>query len=444
MSLRRRRPRPSADLRARSLVVLGLACLVVGTYGLAVLGGGLVLGRTGSPSLGLSVLATSAVALGLEPAQRRLEGLVHARGGSALSPYDVLRRFGPTVVDGAEDESVPGRMAYRLAEGVGARWAQVWLAASDRLVLAASWPPDASTDPEPPRSGASDPPDTRRREVPVRYGGRVYGVLRVQHDESGPLPAVEERLLNGLAAQAGLVLRLLSLRAELAARHGELVARADDLHRSRVRLVSTQDAARRRLERDLHDGAQQHLVALAVNLRLAHTVTGRSPARAAQILADQAEAARAATRSLRDLSRGLPPSRLSDEGLAAALRAGLGGLPAVTVLSGEVPRLPDPVETALYFVVMEAVQNAGKHAEAATVTVRLTVADGVAVATVDDDGSGFEPEAARAEARGTGLASMLERLGAVRGRLRVDAAPGRGTRVRAVVPLPEPATRAIG
>jgi signal transduction histidine kinase len=433
----RSRARLSPDWRRQSAVVGGLAVFVVLTYAVVVLGVGALLGRTGPPSLALSVLATAVVALGLEPARRRLESLVSSRSGGDGSSYDVLRRFGGTVLNGADEESVPGRMARLLGEAVGARWTQVWSIRSERLVLVASWPPGTRTDPGAPDGGL--PQDLGRREIAVRYGGRVQGVLRVQQDGPEPFTSLEEGLVTGLAAQAGLTLRLLALRSDLAARHDELVARTDDLRRSRTRLIEAQDATRQRLERDLHDGAQQHLVALAVNLRLAQTVAGRSPERSAALLSEQAEAARVALRTLTELARGLPPSRLADEGLVAALRAALGGdAMTVSLDATQVPRLPDPVEAALYFVVLEAVQNAGKHAAGASVRVRLGVTDEVLAATVDDDGDGFDLAAVRSQGRGTGLVGMRDRLAGVGGRLDVDVTPGHGTRVRASVPVPSP------
>ncbi len=138
-----------------------------------------------------------------------------------------------------------------------------------------------------------------------------------------PLTAVEERLFVGLAAQAGLVLRLVGLRAQLEDRHRELRARTRELEGSRGRVIEAQDAERRRLERDIHDGAQQHLVALAVNLRLAQVVAGRSPERATEMLAAQADAARLAIDMLSSLSRGIYPRMLAEHGLVAALRAGV-------------------------------------------------------------------------------------------------------------------------
>ena len=171
-------------------------------------------------------------------------------------------------------------MAKVLAEGTGTQWAQVWLMVQGRLALAATWPAVVDADDLPP--GDHEPPG--RRVLAVRQAGEVLGVLRLQENVRRPMTAVEERLFAGLAGQAGLVLRGVRLRAERAERLAELSARAEELRMSRELLVDTQDAARRRLERDIHDGAQQHLVAMAVNLRLAQTCStvasaGRSRAR---------------------------------------------------------------------------------------------------------------------------------------------------------------------
>ena len=187
-----------------------------------------------------------------------------------------------------------------------------------------------------------------------------------------PLTAVEERLFVGLAAQAGLVLRLVGLRAQLEDRHHELRARTQELEGSRGRVIEAQDAERSRLERDIHDGAQQHLVALAVNLRLAQVVAGRSPERAAEVLAAQADAARLALDTLSSLSRGIYPRMLAEDGLVAALRSGVGASAVPVTVEAEGSGRPPPVlEAALYFCCMEAVQNAAKHSGAARVTVRL-------------------------------------------------------------------------
>ena len=206
-------------------------------------------------------------------------------------------------------------MAQLLAEGTGARWAQVWLMVDDVPELAASWPPDTER-----RRRRSVPPTRSLRSLDVVLAGERLGMLRLQEHDDQPLSPVEERLFTGLAAQAGLVLRRVRLRAELARRAVELSARADELQVSRRRLVDALDAERRRLERDIHDGAQQHLVALVVNLRLAQKVAVRSPERAGTVLEQQVDAVDSAIATLVDLARGIYPRALADEGVAAAVR----------------------------------------------------------------------------------------------------------------------------
>jgi signal transduction histidine kinase len=430
----RSRQRPEV----RVVVLAGLAAFVVGVYVLVVLGGGALTGRTDSPSLPLSVLATAVVALGFAPVQAALERTATRLGhGGAPTPYDVLSRFSETVTGGYRTEELPARISKLLAEGTGAQWAQVWLTVSDRLTLAATWPADAAADPTPPtpQPGAHDSTGNEgRRALTVRHSGQFLGVLRLQQRPGLPLTAVEERLFAGLAAQAGLVLRLVGLRAELRARHEELLARAEELTASRERLIETQDAERRRLERDIHDGAQQHLVALAVNLRLAQTVAARSPERAARVLARQADAAREAIETLSQLSRGIYPRLLADEGLAPALRSALATSPIkVTVEAAGLGRVPQPVEAALYFCCMEAVQNAAKHSGAVIVAVRLGQDRSTWQLTVTDDGTGFDQAQVRAAGTGTGLANMRDRLDAVGGKLALESPPGGGTTVTAVI-----------
>jgi signal transduction histidine kinase len=431
------RDRWRREWRERVLVLGGLAAFVVLVYVVVVLGGGALVGRTDSPDLTLSIVATAIVALGFEPVQRRLEALARERGGVA-SPYDVLSRFSETVTGGYPSEELPPRMAKVLAEGTGAQWAQVWLVVQDRLVPAATWPPtsDAPGEESPPApvDGAIDSSGPGRRALPVRHGGQLLGVLRLQEAERAPLTPVEERLFAGLAAQAGLVLRSARLRAELAQRLVELSARADELRASRERLVETQDEERRRLERDIHDGAQQHLVALAVNLRLAQSLAGTAPERAAQVLREQSEAARETIATLTQLSRGIYPRLLDEQGLVPALRAGAATSPlAVRIEAPDLPRLSRQVEAALYFCCLEALQNAAKHADAESATVSLEVHDGGLLRMrVTDDGRGFDPATTEP---GAGLANMRDRMDAVGGRVSVNGVPGQGTVVTALAPM---------
>ena len=425
----------------RLVVIVGMASFVVALYVVVVLGGGAIIGRTDSPSLILSVLATAAVALLFTPVQAALERVATRMGyGRAATPYDVLSRFSETVTGGYATEELPARMSMLLAQGTGARWAQVWLTVSDRLTLAATWPVDAEDGRLPPslQPDGVDATGNGRRALAVRHGGQLLGVLRLQERPGLALTAVEERLFAGLAAQAGLVLRLVGLRAELQDRHEELVARADELMASRERLIETQDAERRRLERDLHDGAQQHLVALTVNLRLAQTIAVRAPKRAARVLSEQADAARVAIETLSSLSRGIYPRLLADEGLVPALRFAVATSPIpVTIDTVGLVRLPAPVEAALYFCCMEAVQNAAKHSGARSVSVEFGEDQGQCRLTIIDNGAGFDPGQALASGTGAGLVNMRDRLDAVGGTVTVESLFGMGTTVTAVVPRTE-------
>ena len=424
------------------LVLLGLSGFVVGVYVVVVLGGGALIGRTDSPSLALSVLATATVALLFAPVQRALER-ASGKGGTA-TPYDVLSHFSGTVTGTDATEELPARMSRLLAEGTGAAWAQVWLSVAGRLTLAAAWPAaaDGAAGPPDPQPDARDATGEGRRALPVRHGGQVLGVLRLQERPGLPLTAVEERLFTGLAAQAGLVLRLVGLRAELEGRREELVTRSQELQASRQRLIEAHDVERRRLERDIHDGAQQHLVALAVNLRLAQRMAARSPERAGQVLAEQADAARVAIETLSSLSRGIYPRLLSAEGLVGALRSAVASsaIP-VTVEAEAVGRLDASVEAALYFCCMEAVQNAAKHSGASRIMVHLTEDRATCQLVVTDDGAGFDQNHVLAGGAGAGLVNMRDRLDAVGGSLTIASSPGAGTTVTAVIassrsPLP--------
>jgi signal transduction histidine kinase len=418
------------------VVFLGLAGFVVSVYVVVVLGGGASIGHTDSPSVSLSVLATTVVALLFARVQAALERTTARWGLGVATPYDVLSHFSDSVTSAYATDELPARMAMLLAQGTGARWAQVWLNVSGRVTLAATWPTDVDTDRVAPSLRSEDigVTDEGLRALPVRYSGQLLGVLRLQERPGLALTLVEERLFAGLAAQAGLVLRWVGLQAELDDRRAELLVRSEEIKASRERLIETQDTERSRLERDLHDGAQQHLVALTVNLRLAQTIVGRSPDRAAAVLSEQAAAAHVAIETLSALSSGIYPRQLVDEGLGAALRSAVAGsaMP-VTIDTYGLPRLPAPVEAALYFCCMEAVQNAAKHSGAGTVSVRVDEDPDRWRLTVTDDGTGFDQTHATA-ASGVGLANMRDRLDAVGGTVEVASLERTGTTVTAVVP----------
>jgi signal transduction histidine kinase len=434
-----------AHARRTSIVVtLGTLVAVAAVYVVVVLGGGVLIGRTDSPSVGLCVLATALVALGLEPWRRRLRSVVIQRlDHGRRSPYDVLSGFIESLTEVGGDGAVPTdlvtRLARQLATGTGASWAQVWLSVGGTLEPAATWPPGADVGSSVPTgsvpTGAvpSGPVPTGRVHTrDVLLDGEHLGTLRVCERADAPFGPIEERLVSDLATQAGMVLHRARLRAELARRATDLAFRADELQESRRRLVDAQDVERRRLERDIHDGAQQHLVALVVNLRLAQTLTGRAPDRARAVLAEQVDAVDAAIATLLDLSRGLYPRALTEHGVGAALRLALAGTSVPIVVEDEgLARLPEEIEAALYFCAVEAVQNAVKHAEASAITVSLSSDALRARLEVHDDGRGFEPSADG----GHGLGNMRDRIDAVRGRFALQSDAGHGATIVATVPL---------
>jgi signal transduction histidine kinase len=228
----------------------------------------------------------------------------------------------------------------------------------------------------------------------------------------------KEKLIRDMAAQAGLVLRNVRL--------------IEDLRESRRRIVSAQDERARALERNIHDGAQQQLVALSVQLRLAENMVDRDPAKARALLADLQARTVETLEDLRDLARGIYPPLLADRGLPAALEAQARKSPVpVSVQPDGVGRYGPDVESAVYFCCLEALNNVAKYAEASTVEIRLRQDEDELRFEIVDDGRGFD---AAARAGGTGLQGMADRLDAIGGTLAVRSAPDAGTTISGVVP----------
>jgi signal transduction histidine kinase len=274
--------------------------------------------------------------------------------------------------------------------------------------------------------------------APLVAGEELVGLLACGERGGDPLGERDLELLALIAHEAALALRNLRLEAQLRERLALIEEQADELRRSRQRLVGVQDEQRRRIERDLHDGVQQQLVALAARLRRASIAT---PADAHRLLERLAGEAEAAVFALQDLARGIFPSVLADQGLTAALRTQAARMPiAVRVetdpnLAGR--RFERELEAALYFVALEALANVQKHAPGSAATVSLRSArDGRSVVLeVHDDGPGFER---RARSTGTGLQNMRDRVAAIGGRLEIDSRPGAGTWLRAETPIAAP------
>ena len=262
-----------------------------------------------------------------------------------------------------------------------------------------------------------DPPPTGKLATTIETEGRR--VAAIVHDAT---LAEERDLVQAVGAAAALTLENERLDAELR-------ARVDELRASRARIVTAGYAERRRLERDLHDGAQQRLMALGINLRLARDQIG-SDAEAAALLDASLEELNEATAELRELARGIHPAALTDRGLKSAL-SGLAGRSPVPVELLETPdeRLPASVESAVYFVVAEALTNVARYAKARKVRVAVVRTNGQVDVQVSDDGvGGADP------AQGSGLRGLSDRVAALDGRLELTSADGDGTTVRARIP----------
>ena len=263
-------------------------------------------------------------------------------------------------------------------------------------------------------------------------------VLRPRLTHSGRLrrfSQVEQRLLDELIVRAGLTVANTQLQAAL--RHEVAVAaqRAEEVRTSRRRVVELSDAERHRLERNIHDGAQQHLVALSVSLGLARVQCDSDPTGAGATLDALVPAVRRTLAELDDLGRGIYPRALIVGGVADALATLASDTPPAVTLSVPEPKVrwPPELEAAVYFTCAEAIQNATKHAHASRVEVRLAATSAEMSFEVRDDGQGFElPQ----ESLGTGLSGMRDRVEALGGALAVSSSPGRGTTVRGQLPLP--------
>jgi signal transduction histidine kinase len=419
----------------KTLVYGSLAAFITAVYVAIVVGLGDLVARHGARAgLWLSIAATAVVAVAFQPVRARVQHLANRLVyGRRATPYEVLAQFAERTAGTYATEELLPRMARILAEGTAAQRADVWLQASGVFRDDASWPPG-----EPPFPETRADPGGRLavpgadRVLPVRYQGEVLGALSVGKRPGESLTPAEDKLLADLAAQAGLVLRNVGL-------WEQLTARLEEIRASRQRLVAAQDEERRRIERNIHDGAQQQLVALTIKLNLTEGLIGTDPEAERELLAELRQDAASAVADLRDLARGIYPPLLAGEGLAAALRAQAARSAVPTsVEAGDIARYPQDVEAAVYFCVLEALQNVAKYAGASSARVRLAASGDELRFEVADDGAGFDPGT---KAFGTGLQGMADRLSAHDGVLDVRSSPGAGTVVsgRLRVRVPEAA-----
>jgi signal transduction histidine kinase len=359
-----------------------------------------------------AVLLAVAAALLFQPVQRRLERLADRWVfGARLDGYRVLTRFGAAL------ESAPGpaelltALAAAVREGLGLDWVRVRL--------------------DPGMIGVvGDAGDREPALVVPLEGGRIECGPR----RDGELVDEDRRLLLQLAGQAAPAVRSLHLAAELTERLDTIRRQAAELSASRARVATAQDAERRRIQRDLHDGVQQDVVVLTAKLAMARERLRRG-GDADQPLAElQADLGRLLG-SVREFAHTIHPPVLADQGLLEAIEAQAARLPLAVVIEADTAlrgaRYPQPVEAATWYVLSEALTNVVKHAHARQVSVTLRQPDGRLSVEIRDDGCGFDPGAAR----GLGLTGLADRVAIAHGTLRVDSRPGTGTTLCVEIPV---------
>jgi signal transduction histidine kinase len=447
-------------LLTHTVALAGLTALVVAIYVIVILG----LGRTPTDDertlLLLSMVAAGLAALLYLPARRwlteRANRLVY---GERVAPDETLRTFGQRLTRSIPMDELLLQLAESLRKSMVLQSAEVWTGQAGYYELATGVPHRQAA---PITIGAKELPVIARagisggtwldiwlpqlvggggsaatRVAPIAHGGELLGVIAVTRPHDGEaFTEAEDHVLTELARQVALALHNLQLDAALQASLEELQQRNEELQHSRARIVAAGDAERRKLERNLHDGAQQHLVALAVKLRLAKDAVEDDPADALAMIDEIKGDLQGAITELRSLAHGIFPPLLMSGGLAEALpAAATRAAVATTVETSGIGRYGADMEAAVYFCVLEALQNAGKHAgESATVAVRVWEADSVLRFEVSDDGAGFDTTSA--SGNGHGFVNMADRLGAFGGTLTVRSQPAQGTTVTGTLPLP--------
>ena len=453
-----RRVEAHATRLVRPAVLLaGLTSLIAGVYVLVVAGLGRPPTHEQRTLLALSLAATGISALLYVPARRRLDAfadrLVHHK---RETPDAVVRSFGARLSRAVPLEELLLQLVELLRGKLGFEAAEIWTIGNgslDRVVsdpdrgssslpvgesevsaLARSrvvgegpvslWLPDLLAE----RDGAAV------RVAPAVHGGELFGLIVAEQREDAPLDDEVDTALGELARQLGLVLRNVRLDGDLQASLAELRRQAEELRASRARVVAAADEERRRIERNLHDGAQQHLVGLAANLGAVERLIDQDPKEAKAVVSGLQQAAQESMESLRVLAHGVYPPLLEDRGLAEALsHAARSAAVPTSVDATGVRRYDAGVEAAVYFCCLESLQNAAKHGgDGARAKVRVWEKGESLRFEIGDDGAGLDPTVS---GRGTGLTNMHDRLGAVGGELRIESTLGRGTRVMGTIPL---------
>jgi signal transduction histidine kinase len=351
-----------------------------------------------------------------EPARRAIARRIGRLAyGERIGGEELVRRLGATLEHTLERDALAEAIAATAREGLGARWARVDLDGA---------PSALAGDPRPGEPAALS--------APLVNAGEAFGEIHCGASAFGRVYTRERELLSTLAGQAALALHNARLAAELRERFEELRA-------SRARIVEAEESARRRIERDIHDGSQQELAALIAQIALVRNQLGRGEELPlADTLADLQGEVEQALGNLRELASGIHPSVLSDRGIIEAIEARAAGMPLELNLSCppalRSARFPEAVEGAVYFFVSESLANVLKHAGADSVELSIEGGERDLRIEIHDDGCGFEPASV---GRSGGLDGMADRIAALGGTLLIDSRPGAGTRLRAALPFAE-------
>ncbi len=404
------------DVIRRSVVYGALWAIIAAAYVFVAAAFGVAVGQR--VPLALAVFLAIAAALVFQPARRRLEQLAdHLVFGHRLSGYELISELGLRLQTTSAPEDAAGSVAAAVKAGLGARWV--------RVALNRPHPTRVATAGNAPSAEAA-----AQLSAPLIHDDHVIGVIECGPKIEGNYEAADEELLKNLGRQAALAIRNSQLSAELSDRLEELAA-------SRARLVQAEEAGRRRLERDLHDGVQQQLVGVLARLGLARNQLKRDHHLAEITLREAQVDAQRALEDLQELVRGIHPAILTDRGLVEAVAERATRMPIPVEIHanglGAVARFPLELEGAAYFFVSEGLANILKYAAASRVQIRFHREGGLFVIEVEDDGQGFEP----GQVKLSGLRGLQDRIEALDGRMDVASRPGHGTQLHAYLPMQE-------
>lgn len=448
------------NLLAHTVAFAGLTLLVITIYVVVILGFGRAPTGSERSLLVLSMIAAAVAALGYVPARDRLADVANRLVyGERTAPDQTLRTFGQRMTRAIPLDELLLQLVESFRKTMHLKSAEVWTGSGGGYEIASAVPHRRAPrivlgDKELPvvaRAGVSggtwievwlsdliagrDP--TCLRVAPLAHAGELLGfVVLERHGDGENFSEADDLIVTEVARQVSMALHNVQLDSALQASLDQLRAANDELRSSRARIVAAGDAERRRLERNLHDGAQQYLVAMAVKIRLTRDAVEDGAPDVLDLLDELKKDMSDAVAELRALAHGIFPPQLVAGGLTEALpsAATRAALPTtVDVLTAA--RYPTEIEAAVYFCVLEALQNAGKHGgDGAEAVVRVWEDADRLHFSVVDDGVGFAPDDAR---RGHGFVNMSDRLGAYGGTFTLDAGPGRGVSISGSIPVPD-------